>query len=215
MLLLLETNQVKNSILFDTYKLVVFKRENNYFTCLCGKFKNMNPSNFKRHVLSCNLKNQKLKEKEIENKEIFDEEYEESTISNEGSNDLFENEFLKKFNVVINSKHHLLICKSCNYVLEEDSVFNHLLRNHRLLIDCSHIKQEKKNEFIEELNLLDPMINSNFNIETDEIIQGLKIYNGYCCNHCNYLSVNKVVIKNHLRQNHPTQSYLDFYSFCW
>ena len=55
------------------------------------------------------------------------------------------------------------------------------------------------------------MINSNFTIETEEIIQGIKVYNGYCCNSCNYLSVSKKGIKNHLRQNHPTQSNLDFY----
>ena len=171
----------------------------------------MNPRNFKRHVQACHSKNQKIKQIELENNEILDEEFEESEIINEGSSDLFENEFLKKYQLIINIRHHLLICKICKYVLEEDSVFNHLSRNHRLFIDCSNIKQEKKNEFVEELNLLYPMINSNFTIETEEIIQGIKVYNGYCCNSCNYLSVSKKGIKNHLRQNHPTQSNLDFY----
>ena len=171
----------------------------------------MNPRNFRRHVLACNLKNEKLKQIELENNEIVEEDFEESANSSESSSDMFENNFLKSFCLVINSKYHLLICKICKYVLEEDSVFNHLSRNHRLLIDCSHIKQDKKNDFVEELNYLDPVINSNFNIETEEIIQGLKVYNGYGCNSCNYLSVNKEKIKNHIRQNHQTKSYLDFY----
>ena len=95
----------------------------------------MNPRNFRRHVLACNLKNEKLKQIELENNEIVEEDFEESANSSESSSDMFENNFLKSFCLVINSKYHLLICKICKYVLEEDSVFNHLSRNHRLLID--------------------------------------------------------------------------------
>ena len=116
----------------------------------------LNPRNFKRHVQACHSKNQKLKQIELENNEILDEEFEESEIINEGSSDLFENEFLKKYQLIINIRHHLLICKICKYVLEEDSVFNHLSKNHRLFIDCSNIKREKKKWIFRRIKLFRP-----------------------------------------------------------
>ena len=118
------------------------------------------------------------------------------------NSNIVNDKFLKEFNVVINLKHHLLICKTCKYVVEVNSVINHIKRNHRSIIDCKNLNGERALEFLKYVRELDPMINSNFNIETEEIIEGLEIVNGLQCLECQYLCLNLSVIQKHYRKKH-------------
>ena len=191
-------NSIKIFKLFFNNFSVCFTRVGEVFKCNCQKYTNKNPSTFRKHAIKClgNSINEVAETSEsavnidgIENSEVTD-----SYIVND--------KFLKEFNVVINLKHHLLICKTCKYVVEVDSVFNHVQRNHRSIIDCRNLNAERELEFLKYVRELDPMLNSNFNIETEEIIEGLEIVNGFQCLECQYLCVNLSVIQKHFRKTH-------------
>lgn len=150
-----------------------------------------------------------LKETENSNSaNNFVDEIEEFNETDESA--IFENQFLKRYNMIINLKQHLLICKTCKYVIEEEAVFNHCLKYHRLVTNYKDMHHDKKEEFYEELSLIDPILNSNLNIYSEEIIEGLKVYDGYFCKECDFITVNKAVIQAHMRQCHPKSNNINF-----
>jgi hypothetical protein len=68
------------------------------------------------------------------------------------SSNIFQNNLLKDYNLLLNTKHHLLICRTCMYVIEKESVFNHISQKHRNIIDSKILKAERKDEFYTQLN---------------------------------------------------------------
>ena len=132
------------------------------------------------------------------------EEFDFEMIDNISRKELIENEYLNKYNVCINEKYHILICKTCKYVIEKEYVFAHISRYHRAIIDSKNIKQELKEEFINQLNILDPLINTNLDFITEEVIDGLNLFEGFQCKNyeCNYLCRNKSTLYKHSKDNH-------------
>ena len=128
---------------------------------------------------------------------------EENYAENENST-IIENEFLKSYNLYINEKYKLLICKSCKYVVEKENSFSHISNNHRKLVDSKLLKKEMKEAFIDQLNNLDPLLNLNLNIEIAEVIEGLRVFEGFKCGHggCNYLCRNMNTMYSHTKKEH-------------
>ena len=148
----------------------------------------------------------------FENEDEFDEEFfslndfEANVVSNSVSSNIFENQFLKEFNLIVNTKFNILICKTCKYVVEVDSVFNHLSRNHRRIINSKILNDEKKQNFIAVMNLTFPNLNSNFDFscEGGDEIEGIKLNVGFHCSHnqCEYLCVEKNSLYKHSKESH-------------
>jgi hypothetical protein len=120
------------------------------------------------------------------------------------SEDLIENNFLKKHNLVINEKYHLLICKTCKYVIQKENVLGHLSNFHRSIIDSKLFQLESKEDIINELNNINPFLNDNFNISTEDAIPGLNIYKGFQCknSNCGFLCRNKGSMLRHSKEFH-------------
>ena len=135
-------------------------------------------------------------EEDIENATV-------NSVSETFTEDILENNLLKKYNLVMNLKHNLLICKTCKYVIEEGTIVNHVSRNHRNIVDSKILKKEEESIFLEDLNLIAPMINSNLNVEEDcEFIQGLIDFEGYQCSDCKYICLADTNIKKHIKNKH-------------
>ena len=143
-------------------------------------------------------------EEEIEDENMEENaEVEENSVENENSR-IIENELLKSYNLCINEKYKLLICKTCKYVVEKENAISHISNNHRKLVDPKLLKKGMKETFIEQLNNLDPLLNLNLNVESEEIIEGLKVYEGFKCGHggCNYLCRNMNTMYSHTKKEH-------------
>lgn len=177
----------------------VFHRQNDVFTCVCGSYSNKCPTNFRRHAVSCLNKSENDQELIEENESDFNQ------ISYLADNSLLENDFLNRYNVAINIKHHLLVCRTCKYVIEEESLLKHVSSNHRKIVETKYLTKQSVESFVEEINFMDPFINSNFQIQSEDIIQGLKLYDGYSCNKCGYLCCHKATIRNHLKLAHNNE----------
>jgi len=143
-----------------------------------------------------------LNTEEIENEEDI-ENATVNSVSETFTEDILENNFLKKFNLIMNWKHNLLICKTCKYVIEEGTIVSHVSRYHRNIVESKILKKEEELIFLEELNLIAPMINSNLNVEEDcEFIQGLIDFEGYQCLDCKYICLTDTNIKKHIKNKH-------------
>ena len=120
------------------------------------------------------------------------------------SSDLITNEFLNSYNLTINQKYNLLICRTCKYVIEKEYAFYHVSNNHRMIVDSKLLKQDQKNLFFEKLNLMDPLLNNNANnnFESEAVLEGLNLYEGYICLTCNYLGRSKKGLYNHSKEKH-------------
>lgn len=148
----------------------------------------------------------------LENDEEFDEDFfslndfEANVVSNSVNSNIFENQFLKEFNLIVNTKFNILICKTCKYVVEVDSVLNHLSRNHRRIINSKILNVESKQNFITEMNLNFPNLNSNvdFTFDGEDEIEGIKLNEGFQCSHnqCGYLCIEKNSIYKHSKESH-------------
>jgi len=202
--------------------LVNFKRENGVFSCSCKK-KYSNPNSFKKHYIRCqkryneriNLNDEDNDESNF-NEENFDEEFfnfsdveygnfdHNQSNDNNHQNELIENEFLSKYNLRVNRKYNLLICKTCKYVIDVDYAFSHISKSHRKIVDSANIKAEYKEFFIQELKSIDNLLNQNLNLVSEEIIEGLNIFKGFQCinNECKYLCQSKGALYKHSRENH-------------
>lgn len=188
--------------------IVIIERVNGKFHCICGNYENENPANIRNHVSNC----QKINivdaldidenENEEENMEV-NEEIEENSSEVENS-EIVENEFLKNYNLRINEKYHLLICRTCKYVVEKENAFNHVSKNHRKIVDSKLLKPGRKEELLDQLNIVDPLLNRNLNFESEEIIEGLNIYEGFKCGNgeCNYLCRHMNTLYDHSRKEH-------------
>ena len=167
--------------------------------------------NFRKHFLRCKKYQSNAIVEEIE--EVEGEDIEEKiefpiNYSNIGSNnDLIESSMLNSYNLLINSKHDLLICRTCKYVIEEESIISHVSRNHRAIVDSKKLTREHELTFLEELNMISPLINSNLNIEEEsEFIQGLNIYDGYQCLDCKYICLSEQRMKLHRKKYHQVEN---------
>jgi hypothetical protein len=125
-------------------------------------------------------------------------------------NDVVEDEFLKRFNLIINTKYNILICKTCRYVIEKQSAYNHASRNHRIVLDPTFLNKAEERLFIQTLERLYPEINSNVEIESEETVQGLNITDGYQCKDCNYMCCTKRIILKHMRTEHGEEKKFNF-----
>jgi len=196
--------------------LVFIDRVNGVFSCHCGIFSHVNPGSFRRHFINCQVNVQKersnnsiLNENELElDESIYNEEFFNTNDMDNNlivaENNLIETELLKRYNLFVNLKFNLLICKTCKYVVEKDSVFNHVSRNHRSIVDSRNLQPELKLIFDLEINGKWPLLNSIENIETEEPIEGLSLFDGFQCmaNDCNYLCRNKRTILKHSKEVH-------------
>ena len=96
---------------FLTIFSVCFARVDEVFKCNCQKYTNKNPSTFRKHVLKC-LGNAITEVSETRESDIIIDEIGTGNLDVTNS-DIVNDKFLREFNVVINSKHHLLICRTC------------------------------------------------------------------------------------------------------
>ena len=146
--------------------LVRFQRENNVFTCMCGTYSHEIPQKLRRHFLNCD-KYYTNRIEPVEELEDNDDDFQSAVVNTDTEiykNDIIESSLLKKYNLVMNSTHNLLLCKSCKYVIEEGSIVNHVMRNHRSIVETKYLKKEEELMFLEELYLIAPLVNSNLNM---------------------------------------------------
>jgi hypothetical protein len=119
-------------------------------------------------------------ENEVEDENMIGFEGVEGNYTENENSRIIENEFLKSYNLCINEEYHLLICKTCKYVVEKENAINHISKNHRKLV------------------------NMNLNIESEEVMEGLKVYDGFKCSHeeCNFLCQKINTLYYHTKNEH-------------
>jgi hypothetical protein len=111
------------------------------------------------------------------------------------TNDIIRTELLDSHSLIINTKHAILICITCNSIINDTTNLTHLNNNHGRV--TNQMKLNIKQEIIRlGLNLI-----SNLQYNDLEPIQGLPIKNGFKCSICSYVCFSKKNMKVHLKKH--------------
>ena len=98
---------------------------------------------------------------------------------------------------IYNERYRKLICKSCKYAVNGSSVQRHLLQNHR------HVSLIQRKNTIQYANTLHLSHDNSDPPEWNHTpIQGLQLLNGYECQVCQYICVERYSMEQHCRKEH-------------
>ena len=124
-------------------------------------------------------------------------------------------DLITKYNITICDEFPAIICKTCKYMVSNDSLYYHLSQKHKFTIKKNDLMELKaslpsKNliplEYTSPTNTLLPPIKCIFY----DLIKDIKILNGYKCRFCeiHYCS-SKPRYQAHLREIHPDSPAID------
>ncbi|KZT18427.1 hypothetical protein NEOLEDRAFT_1152627 [Neolentinus lepideus HHB14362 ss-1] len=115
-------------------------------------------------------------------------------------NQIITHPFLDSLDLVVNSSIHAVCCKTCMVAIVRDHIPGHIHANHAAL--AKYLDEDMLLDVLDELEVEQSLPRITDGLVVQEI-QGLKVHDGFLCNQCSKIRLNRKSMLQHYSDIHP------------